>query len=114
MGNYADVSVVFCVSRCLPSADKLHVLVVYQLRSRWCEEHFTYFLFQKLTILAFISKFYSMGLYIKLQNKDPFSWLSVICLRPGLRQILEETRRDPSGKQVQTVPPPTASEKDCL
>lgn len=78
MGNYADVSVVFHVWRCLPSVEKLYILVVYHLRSRWCTEHFTNFSFQKWTVLAFISKFYLMGLYIKLQNKDSFSWLSVI------------------------------------
>lgn len=79
----SDVSLVFHVRRCLPSVEKLYILVVYHLRSRWCAEHFTSLLFQKLTILTFILKFYLMGLYIKLQNKDSFSWLSVI----GLWQV---------------------------
>lgn len=82
MGNYADLSVVFHVW-CLLSGEKWYISELYHLRSRWCAAGFTYFLFRKLTILAFISKFCMMGLCIKFQNKGFFSWLAVI----GLSQV---------------------------
>lgn len=67
MDNYANVNVVFHVWRCLPSVVKLYILVLYHLRSRWCAEHFTYCLLEQWSVLAFISKFYSMGLYTEFQ-----------------------------------------------
>lgn len=69
MGNYANMNVVFHDWRCLPSVVKLYILLLYHLRSRWCAENalLTYSLLEQWTVLAFISKFYSVGLYIKFQ-----------------------------------------------
>lgn len=79
MSNYAYVSVVFYVRRCLPSVEKLYILVVYHLRSRWCAEHFIYFLLQKLTILTFILKLFD-GVVHKTAERRFF--FLVICYRP--------------------------------